>query len=73
MTFINYDDFPFCFYQLPAPLPGTRPAGVGCLSFSSGAATTVPGSPPVMARAAAAPSANSEAAQPPAAASRPRA
>lgn len=29
MTFINYDDFPFCFYPLPTPPlpPSPRPAG----------------------------------------------
>lgn len=52
MTFINYDDFPFAstrsprphYHPAPVPLVGW---GVGLLSFCSGAATTVRGSPPV--------------------------
>lgn len=41
----------------PNPLSRSRGGGWGCLSFCFGAATAVPGSPPAMARAAAAPSA----------------
>lgn len=74
MTFINYDDFSFCFHPpSPRPLSRSRGGGWGCLSFCSGAAATVPWSPPAMASAAAAPSTHWEATYPRAAASSPRA
>lgn len=47
MTFINYDDFLFCFYLLPHN-PSPRPAGgVGVeAAFPLGSRNSIPRSPP---------------------------